>query len=111
MSTPADANYAVFEGLTASTLTLTLDAHPLLIEGPASLCGFQIVAGRTAPPARIGIEQADGSVRIDWTGDGVLQQTIDLKQEAAWGGDVPAATSPYTVPAPSSSESFRLRKP
>lgn len=52
-SSPANANYAVFSGLTTPTTQITLNLHPLALTGPVSLSGLQIVADATnhAPTA------------------------------------------------------------
>ena len=109
----ADANMAIFAGLTDPVITLTADVHPVIGQGPAQISGFQIVPGRTAPAIPSAIDLVGGAVVVEWAGVGVLQNTTHLPADD-WtdvdGGTV--TNGPYVVPTPTPPvESFRLREP
>lgn len=105
-----DANYAVFTGLTATEVILTADVHPILIKGPGSIAGFQIIPGGRGMPPHMGVHMPrDGTLVISWS-DGVLQSSTNLPT-GAWM-DIPGAHSPYTVDGHGglSLENFRIVK-
>lgn len=71
---------------------------------------MRITSGAVIPPdekrfTSVAI-QGDGSIRIVWTGGGVLQESMTLP--ATWADVVPAS-SPYTTPASGAARFFRIR--
>jgi hypothetical protein len=110
---PADANYAVFAGLTAPSATVLVSGHPASLSGPLSLSAIQIVAA-VAPvtPVALHISWQNGDLALSWTGSWVLQRKAALDGSPAGWTDVTGASSPHTVPAPLEAEQYyRLRAP
>lgn len=110
---PADANCAVFPGLSAASVTVVVEPHPMLLTGPVSLSAVQLVAAVAAPvPVPLQIGWQDGNLRLSWTGDWLLERKSALDGSPGGWTVVPGATSPYLVPTPSSGQQFyRLRSP
>lgn len=110
---PADANYAVFPGLSSPAVTVTVEPHPMSLSGPLSLSAVQLVAA-TAPvtPVPLQIGWQNGSLVLTWEGTWLLERKSTLDHNAGGWTTVPGAASPYTVPAPLVTEQYyRLRAP
>jgi hypothetical protein len=110
---PADANYALFTGLSAPSVTATVDMHPSFLTGPWSLSAIQLVANvAPATPVPLQIGWQGGNLVLSWTGNWVLEKKSALDSNPTGWSAVPGATSPYAVPQPLAAQQYyRLRNP
>lgn len=113
-SAPADANYAVFSGLSSSSFVIRTAQHPLGFPGPAAISGFQIVANvpPTVPAVPLAIGWVGSNLVLTWTGNWVLQSQAVLDGQPGGWTDVAGATTGYVIPTPlATAQFYRLRSP
>ena len=91
---------------------LTAPANGLRLLPPtAGTLGFDPTSVSASPGPRLELrsDPTDGSLLLEWFGDGwVLQHSTD--PAGAWSDVSPAATSPYPVAADGAIQTFRLRQ-